>query len=105
MPRGRSDRAPNAYIAHGQWPEATLRPDAPASAHYSQALAHRLETAMRARPVSIRGLAKLAGLTHPTIISALRGDKYPDLRTLACLEVALGVELYPAGLYQHLHPQ
>ncbi|WP_442934980.1 helix-turn-helix domain-containing protein [Micromonospora sp. CPCC 205558] len=55
---------------------------------------------MRGRPISNRELARLAGLSHPTIGSALNGDRYVDLRTLANLEVALGVELYPVRMYE-----
>ncbi|MFI0797037.1 helix-turn-helix domain-containing protein [Micromonospora rubida] len=102
MARSHGEKAPNTYIQHGHWPDATLRPDAPPSAHYAQELARRLAAEMRRRPISNRELARLSGVTHPTIGSVLNGDRYADLRTLASLEVALGAELYPAGMYQRL---
>ncbi|MGI5214931.1 helix-turn-helix domain-containing protein [Plantactinospora sp. CA-290183] len=105
MPRGRGDNAPNTYVSSGTWPEATLRPDAPVEAHYAQQLARRLAAAMTERPISNRALAKLAGVTHPTIGFILNGDHHADVSTVARLEVALGADLYPAGLHQHLTTQ
>ncbi|MDG9674850.1 helix-turn-helix transcriptional regulator [Micromonospora sp. DH14] len=102
MARSHGENAPNTYVQNGHWPEATLRPDAPGSAHYAQEFARRLAAEMRGRPISNRELARLAGLSHPTIGSALNGDRYVDLRTLANLEVALGVELYPVRMYERL---
>ncbi|MFG3423253.1 helix-turn-helix domain-containing protein [Micromonospora sp. NPDC048063] len=102
MARSHGETAPNTYVQDGDWPEAILRPEAPASAHYAQELARRLAAEMRRRPISNRELARVAGVSHPTIGSVLNGDRYADLRTLASLEVALGAELYPAGMFQRL---
>ncbi|MEU1813149.1 helix-turn-helix domain-containing protein [Micromonospora aurantiaca (nom. illeg.)] len=57
---------------------------------------------MRTRPISNRALARMSGVSHPTIGSVLNGDRYADLRTLASLEVALGAELYPARMFQRI---
>lgn len=82
MARSHGESAPSTYVEDGQWPDATLRSDAPASAHYAQELARRLADAMRMRPISNRALARMSGVSHPTIGSVLNGDRYADLRTL-----------------------
>lgn len=102
MPRGRSDEAPKTFVQSGTWPDATLRPDAPGEAHYAQQLARRLATAMSERPISNRALARLAGVSHPTVGFILNGEHYADIATVARLEIALGTDLYPAGLHRQL---
>jgi hypothetical protein len=101
VPRG-AERAPISYVESGTWPEATLRPGAPVEAHYAQQLALRLATAMRERPMSNRALAALAGVSHPTVGFILNGEHHADVVTVARLEVALGADLYPAGLHRRL---
>ncbi|MFI1518599.1 helix-turn-helix domain-containing protein [Kitasatospora cineracea] len=95
MPRSSNDQVPKEYVSSGIWPRAELRVDAPASAHYSQALARNLEAALHASGHSLRTLADEAGLTHTTIGRVLRGEVLPDLGTLARLEVVFDIELWP----------
>ncbi|MEU8216783.1 helix-turn-helix transcriptional regulator [Micromonospora taraxaci] len=103
MARSHGESAPKTYVRDGQWPDAVLQADAPASAHYAQEVARRLATAMQRLPISNRELAKLAGVSHPTIGSVLNGDRYADLRTLANLEMALKSDLYPPGMHRRLN--
>lgn len=95
-------RAPRAHMVAGTWPQedARLTASAPASAHYALAVAARLHELLAARQLSHRALAALSGVHHRTIGRILRGEAYPDLATLAALEVALRTDLYPAGLYR-----
>jgi transcriptional regulator with XRE-family HTH domain len=58
----------------------------------------RLDAALAAAGMSGRGAASAAGLSHSTVQRVLRGEVLPDLGTIARLEVALGVDLYPVGL-------
>lgn len=59
-------------------------------------LAVRVRTAIGDR--SIRAVAREAGLDEGTIRRTLSGDTWPDIRTIALLESALGVPLYPGPL-------
>lgn len=43
---------------------------------------------------SIRSVARLAGLDEGTVRRTLSGQTWPDIRTIALLELALGVPLY-----------
>ena len=52
-----------------------------------------LEIAMDQRGLKIRELAKLAGLSPGTVHNVLKAKGWPDLRTIACLERALGEPL------------
>lgn len=45
---------------------------------------------------SIRSIADKAGLDERTLRNILSGAKWPDLRTIALLEAALKVSLWPA---------
>jgi transcriptional regulator with XRE-family HTH domain len=44
---------------------------------------------------SIRSVATAAGVSHVTILNVLAGRAWPDLSTIARLEIALGVPLWP----------
>ncbi|MGA5417482.1 helix-turn-helix domain-containing protein [Streptomyces pseudogriseolus] len=95
MPRSNNDQLPATYIASGEWPYARLVESAPVSAHYGQAFARNLATAMAASEIGLRTLGNKAGVSHATISRLLRGMVLPDLGTLARLEVALGKSLWP----------
>ncbi|MEH6373826.1 helix-turn-helix transcriptional regulator [Streptomyces sp. KLMMK] len=95
MPRSSNDQVPCHYVADGAWPHATLTLDAPASAHYGQALARNLHRALASTNHSLRTLAEATGITHSTISRVLNGKVLPDLGTLARLEAAFGFQLWP----------
>ncbi|MGW4799082.1 helix-turn-helix domain-containing protein [Nonomuraea sp. NPDC004297] len=69
---------------------------APPGAHYAQEIARRLKAAMKDRGLSQQTLADAAGVGQRTVSRVLLGDVYCDVATLARLEQALGVNLYPA---------
>ena len=95
MPRSNNDELPAAYVVSGSWPRAQLRADAPVSAHYGQAFARNLAQAMTDSEIGLRSLGEQAGVSHATISRLLRGMVLPDLGTLARLEAALRVGLWP----------
>ncbi|MFI6505921.1 multiprotein-bridging factor 1 family protein [Nonomuraea typhae] len=64
-------------------------------------MARRLKAAMTERGLTHRDLAELADLGHRTVGRILLGDGYPDLATMARLEQAIDVELYPSRWHRH----
>lgn len=93
-------------VVRGQWPYARLRDHH--GAHVAQELARRLHEAMRARPVSANRLASLSGVNRQTIANVVAGNVWPDLLTIANLEMALDMDLWPgrailaANTHDHL---
>ncbi|MER5356372.1 hypothetical protein ABT093_39395 [Kitasatospora sp. NPDC002551] len=59
---------------------------------------------MERRGLGARALAHQAGqgMTHPTILAILDGDRLPAAHTLLLLEMVLKTSLYPANLYSEL---
>ncbi|WIB67440.1 helix-turn-helix transcriptional regulator [Curtobacterium sp. MCBD17_035] len=56
-------------------------------------MALRTRAALEGR--SIRAVAQAAGVSHVTLINVLSGRAWPDLTTIAKLELALEVDLWP----------
>jgi ribosome-binding protein aMBF1 (putative translation factor) len=83
--------APNDGVT--DWPN-TPSPD-PAAEKVRQ-LAARLATVMAERGLSARAVAKLAGIGVGTIQVIKHGNRWPDSRAVARLEVALNTALWPA---------
>lgn len=81
---------PGVPFAH-----STLRTDAPVGAVAAHTVAHTIERAMTQRGFTLRALAAATGIDHSTISRTLRGHTYPDVDTLAQLQAALGVHLWP----------
>ena len=89
----RSERQPPAhYMPAGEWPDGTLLPGAPEEAHLAAALAVRLRKHMAGR--TLETLAEKTGLGRQTINNILIGKGWPDIRTVARLEVALRKRLW-----------
>ncbi|MER0476984.1 helix-turn-helix transcriptional regulator [Streptomyces sp. Edi2] len=95
MPRSSNDRVPARYVVEGTWPNAVLAQDAPVSADYGQTLAANLQQAMTTMRYTLRGLAKASGVAHATVSRVLRGEVLPDMGTIARLEAALRVQVFP----------
>ena len=89
--RNTGEQRPKHHVTNGNWPEATL--DGTPAATYAQHLARNLRDAIGDR--SRKEIARLTGLSDVTIAAVLTGDNYPDLRTVARLETALGRRLLP----------
>jgi DNA-binding XRE family transcriptional regulator len=89
----RSERHPPAhYMTDGEWPDGPLLPNAPPEAHLAAAVAIRLRKHMKGRTQAKIG--DLSGLGRQTINNILNGNAWPDLRTIARLEVALDKPLW-----------
>ncbi len=87
------DRQPPAHhMPAGEWPDGSLVPEAPAEVHLAAALAIRLRKHMRGR--TLDNVAEATGLGRQTIDNILLGKGWPDIRTVARLEVALKKPLW-----------
>lgn len=87
---------PRAYLAAGEdFIGGTLNDDAPPGAQSAQVIARTLRSAIDTEGRGIRNLAAAAGTTHATIRRILNGNVYADVDTLAPLQAALGVHLWP----------
>src|SRR5436190_14007978 len=84
-------RRPASYMASGGWPHG--RVEGPRIVRYAQGFALRLEEAIGDRP--LRDVARSAELSHSTLLAILRGDRWPDMVTIAKLEEALRSDLWP----------
>jgi hypothetical protein len=98
-----SDDPPYTFLERGgTWPHGLLKRDAPPSAHLAQALAQRLELAMKRKGLTLRAAAERCGTTHPTLQRLLDGRGLPDARTVLLLEVGLRIPLWPNDLFLYL---
>ena len=75
----------------GEWPDGSV--DGPAEVRYAQQLAIRLRDAIGGR--SLREIARAARVDHTTISAIMAGRRWADMVTIARLETALGVRLWP----------
>lgn len=64
-------------------------------ARVAQALAARLQSAIDDHGWSAAELSRRSGVARYTIAKALAGEAWPDLLTIANLEKALDVDLWP----------
>lgn len=85
--------APRAFVLTGSWPEAALAEHH--GARVAQVLARRLAAAMKASGLSANRLADSSGVNRQTIANVLAGSSWPDLLTIANLEIALEADLWP----------
>lgn len=91
VPRRSDLDGPPASYVRGPFREGTV--DGPSPVRYAQELARNLEAGMGER--SIRELGRLTGISHTTIAGVLNGTRWADLVTIAKLEEALDVRLWP----------
>lgn len=82
--------APNDGLP--DWPAGTSTDPA---AEKVRRLAVRLAEVMAERGLSARAVAKLAGIGVGTVQVIQHGDRWPDTRAVARLEVALDTALWP----------
>ncbi|WP_280453143.1 helix-turn-helix domain-containing protein [Nocardia cyriacigeorgica] len=98
----RGDKAPHTHTT-GEWPyDARPNPDAPVPVYYSLAVARTLDDLCVRRGLSHRGLAAAAGIASNAVSRIVRGQLYPDMATLARLEVAAQEPIFPQGIYRTL---
>ena len=92
---------PRSWIAEGgEWPQGPLRPDAPPYAVVTSAIVSAYQQAAGSR--SLRSVATSAGIDPTSLGRMLHGETVPDVHTVAVLEAALGVPLWPD--YPRAHP-
>ncbi|UWD79223.1 helix-turn-helix domain-containing protein [Curtobacterium flaccumfaciens] len=77
-------------LAPAPWP-TKMSPDP--VGEIARQFAVRLRAALGER--SIRSASADAGVNHATVIRILAGEVWPDLGTIAKLELSLGAELWP----------
>lgn len=75
------------------WPHADLARH-PAAAVVQQ-IAATLAGILAERRLSLRGLAAASGVNRQSIADLLAGRSWPDVATIALLEAALAVRLWP----------
>lgn len=90
-PRQTGLRAPATYVVSGVWPNAEL--SGPVFLEYAQAFARILVDQIGER--SIRDVGRDAELSHSTLLAVLSGTRWPDMVTVAKLELALSADLWP----------
>ncbi|WP_369366438.1 helix-turn-helix domain-containing protein [Streptomyces sp. CG4] len=94
MPGGtRRGKKPREYAVSGDWPYAVM--DSVRQAQVGQAVARALSEAMERRSFSANALAEASGVNRQVISNILAGTVWPDMFTLASLEVALDEMLWP----------
>lgn len=92
----RSYRPPAEFVtADGSWPQGPIDPQAPAYARVCAALVSRLQEHMTAHGLSLRAVANPAGIDPTSLSRLVTGKVVPDLATIAHLEEALGIDLWP----------
>lgn len=82
---------PASYVVAGAWPHGAV--SGPAIVEYARLFALRLSQETSNRP--IRDVARLAELSHSTLLAILHGQRWPDMATIAKLEDALDMDLWP----------
>jgi DNA-binding phage protein len=80
-------------IDGGQWPDDPLVDDAPPYATVTAEVVRRYRAAVGSR--SLRSVASAAGIDATSLGRTLAGETVPDVHTVAVLEDALGVALWP----------
>jgi hypothetical protein len=87
---GMQSRARPVELAPAPWPDVTSGDPLGESARI---LAVNLRAALGDR--SVHSAAGDAGISHVTLLNVLAGRAWPDLATVARLELSLGVPIYP----------
>jgi hypothetical protein len=86
---------PHTWVDEGgEWPDGPLVPDAPPYAVVTAAVVANYRNAAGKR--SLRSVARDAGIDPTALSRMLSGETVPDVHTVAVLEDALGVPLWPA---------
>lgn len=96
MTSTRRSRAPRDHVVAGHWPHAELDGDHAAS--IAQELSSRLVEAIADRGGNINTISKIARVNWQTIMNLMEGRGWATIATVADLEQALGVDLWPREL-------
>jgi len=84
---------PADYAAEGSWPHCSLEAEAPVWARYALHISSALEASLR--DVNVSELQRTTGVARSTVRRIIDGETWPDFVTLARLEDALNVRLWP----------
>ena len=85
---------PRTWVSEdGQWPDGPMTPDAPPYAVVTAEVVRRYRAAAGGR--SLRSVATAAGIDPTSLSRMLSGETVPDVHTVAVLEAALDVALWP----------
>lgn len=84
--------SPSEHVLGGEWPDGSF--DA-YDAEVAAGFVRNLQVAIGSR--SLREVARQAGIHHTTVMRILAGDVWPDLSSIARLELALGCPLWPGA--------
>jgi DNA-binding phage protein len=86
--------SPRTWVADdGEWPDGPFVRDAPPYALVTAAIVRHYVAAVGAR--SLRSVAREAGIDPTSLGRTLAGETVPDVHTVAVLEYALDVPLWP----------
>lgn len=88
--------SPSDWIAEGEWPDGDFKADTPSVVVYAVEIARALDEALKGQVRS--HVAQSAGIERSTLYDILAGKTWPDMVTLAKLEQALSVTLWPTDL-------
>jgi ribosome-binding protein aMBF1 (putative translation factor) len=91
---------PAAYITAGTWPDGTTAADAPHAIRWAIEISSRLKAALS--KTSTTAVAAELGVARSTLYDIVNGTTWPDLVTIADLEVVLDIELLPRSR-RHRH--
>jgi hypothetical protein len=92
----RSYQPPVSFVVDGgTWPDGPFEPHAEPYVTVTAGLVTRLHTEMRRRNLSLRAVAGPAGIDPTSLSRLLTGKVVPDLGTIANLEKALDMDLWP----------
>lgn len=94
--RSARDDAPLAHVVSGRWPDVVLDVGAPVSATAALGLARNIIDAAEKAEISMREVSKRAGVSSSTLTRIVAGQVLCDIGTLARLEAALDVDLWPS---------
>jgi len=85
---------PRTWVVDGgAWPDGPFASDAPPYATVTAAVVRRYRASAGSR--SLRSVAAAAGIDPTSLGRTLSGETVPDVHTVAVLEEALGVALWP----------
>ncbi len=80
-----------------EWGKLKLSPETPLIIWYAHRLAVNLHEAMTAAGLSARSLAREADMSDATVGAILSGENWPDMWTIARIEIALGKVIWPGA--------
>ena len=87
---------PDSHLASGRWPDGPLVDTAPPEAELLRQICQTLKRARGTAGLSTHQVAGLSKIPQPTVQDLFNGKTWGTLRTIAALEKALGVGLWPA---------